>query len=49
MLHLGPFWPKGVHFGPFRPANRTLAIPDFYLVGISAPKKIFSPAPLNSL
>ena len=24
----GPFWPVEVHFGPFRSANRTLAIPD---------------------
>ena len=24
----GPFWPEEVHFGPFRSANRTLAIPD---------------------
>ena len=24
----GPFWPKEVHFGPFRSANRTLAIHD---------------------
>ena len=24
----GPFWPKEAHFGPFRSANRTLAIPD---------------------
>ena len=24
----GPFWPAEVHFGPFRSANRTLAIPD---------------------
>ena len=28
MVHLGPFWPEEVHFGPFRSANRTLAIPD---------------------
>ena len=26
----GPFWPEEVHFGPFRSANRTLAIPDFW-------------------
>ena len=24
----GPFWPEEVHFGPFRSANRTLAIPE---------------------
>ena len=24
----GPLWPEEVHFGPFRSANRTLAIPD---------------------
>ena len=24
----GPFWPKEVQFGPFRSANRTLAIPE---------------------
>ena len=24
----GPFWPEEAHFGPFRSANRTLAIPD---------------------
>ena len=24
----GPFWPERVHFGPFRSANRTPAIPD---------------------
>ena len=24
----GPHWTKTVHFGPFRSANRTLAIPD---------------------
>ena len=23
-----PFWPEDVHFGPFRSANRTLAIPE---------------------
>ena len=23
----GPFWPKEVHFGPFRSANGTLATP----------------------
>ena len=28
MVHFGPFWPEEVHFGPFRSANRTLAIPD---------------------
>ena len=28
MIHLGPFWPEEVHFGPFRSANCTLAIPD---------------------
>ena len=28
MVHLGPFWPEVVHFGPSRSANRTLAIPD---------------------
>ena len=26
----GPFWPEEVHLGPFRSANRTLAIPDFW-------------------
>ena len=25
----GPFWSEEVHFGPFRSANRSLAIPDF--------------------
>ena len=25
MDHFGPFWPEGVHFGPFRSADRTLA------------------------
>ena len=36
----GPFWPEEVHFGPFRSANRTLAIhePDF-----SRFELIFSP------
>ena len=29
MLHFGAFWPEGAHFGPFRSANRTLAIPDY--------------------
>ena len=29
MVHLGPFWPDEVHFGPFRSANRTLATPDY--------------------
>ena len=24
----GPFWPEEVHSGPFRSANRTLAIPE---------------------
>ena len=24
----GPFWPEEVHFGPFRSANRTPAIPE---------------------
>ena len=28
MVHSGPFWPEEVHFGPFRSANSTLAIPD---------------------
>ena len=28
MDHFCPFWPEEVHFGPFRSANRTLAIPD---------------------
>ena len=28
MVRFGPFWPEEVHFGPFRSANRTLAIPD---------------------
>ena len=28
MVHLGPFWPEEVHFGPFRSTNRTLAIPE---------------------
>ena len=27
-VHFGPFWPDGVHFGPVRSANRTLAIPE---------------------
>ena len=26
--HFGTFWPEEVHFGPFRSANRALAIPD---------------------
>ena len=26
MVHFGIFWPEEVHFGPFRSANRTLAI-----------------------
>ena len=29
MVHLGPFWPEEVHFGPFRSANRTLVTPVF--------------------
>ena len=28
MVHFGPCWPEEVHFGPFRSANRTLAIPE---------------------
>ena len=28
MVHFGSSWPEEVHFGPFRSANRTLAIPD---------------------
>ena len=28
MVHFGPFWPEEVHFGPFRSANCTLAIPE---------------------
>ena len=28
MVHFGPFWPKEVHFGPFRSANRTLVTPE---------------------
>ena len=28
MVHFGPFWLEEVHFGPFRSANRTLAIPE---------------------
>ena len=27
MVHFGSFWPEEVHLGPFRSANRTLAIP----------------------
>ena len=30
MVHFGPFWPKQVHFGPFRSGNRTLAIPEIF-------------------
>ena len=29
LIHLGPSWPEEVNFGPFRSANRTLAIPEF--------------------
>ena len=29
MDHFGQFWPEEIHFGPFRSANRTLAIPDY--------------------
>ena len=29
MVHFGPLWPVEVYFGPFRSANRTLAIPEF--------------------
>ena len=28
MVQFGPFWLEEVHFGPFRSANRTLAIPE---------------------
>ena len=28
MVHFGPFSPEEGHFGPFRSANRTLAIPE---------------------
>ena len=28
MVHSGPYWPEGVHFGPLRSTNRTLAIPE---------------------
>ena len=28
MVHFRQFWPDEVHFGPFRSANRTLAIPE---------------------
>ena len=28
MVHFGQFWPEEVHFGPFRSANRTLAVPE---------------------
>ena len=28
MVHFSPFLPEEVHFGPFRSANRTLAIPE---------------------
>ena len=34
MDHLSQFWPKEVHFGPFRSANRTLAIPEYACVYI---------------
>ena len=30
-VHFGPFWHGEVHFGPFRSANRTLAIPEHHL------------------
>ena len=39
MVHFGPFWPEEVHFGPFRSANRTLAIPDF---GVGLPESLLS-------
>ena len=29
MVYFGPFWPDEVHFGPFRSANRTLAIHEY--------------------
>ena len=30
LVHFGPFWLEEVHFGPFRSANRTLAVPEFH-------------------
>ena len=39
MVHFGLFWPEEVHFGPFRSANRTLAIPDWNRLG----KQTFEP------
>ena len=35
----GPFWPEEVHFGPFRSANRTLAIPDSTCLDFQKNKK----------
>ena len=34
--NFGPFWPDKVHFGPFRSANRTLAIPDIPRIGFES-------------
>ena len=34
MVQFGPFWPEGFHFGPFRSANRTLAIPDLHFMAV---------------
>ena len=41
MDHFGPFWPEEAHFGPFRSANRTLAIPETYLKIASESKDVF--------
>ena len=30
----GPFWPQEVHFGPFRSANRSLAILNFTVISV---------------
>ena len=44
----GQFWPQEVHVGPFRSANRTLAIPNYYNLadamlfwGLSSPLLVF--------
>ena len=52
----GPFWPDEVHFGPFRSANRALAIPElrclelrFAAIRSDCTTRIARPKPFESL
>ena len=48
LVHFGLFWPKEVHFGPFRSANRTLAILERNNTGKTSASHIQDYGPCNS-